>query len=303
MCYNLDMTNELATTDFALGTRICAELEQRFGHQPDVVQQAANWLTDKGIALAFDFLGALAILLLGWLATRLIVAAVGKAVSKGRQKDTLLANFVRNATSKVCWSVLLVLVLGQLGVNIAPIVAGLGVTGFILGFAFQETLGNLASGLMIAVNEPFKIGDYVIVAGHEGSVRKVDMMATVLATADNKKVIIPNKSAWGSPIVNFSALGRRRVDLKVGIDYSCDVGQAIRIVLETLPTVPGVLADPAPAVFVSSLDDSQVTLNIRPWTEGATYWAVYNDTLMSVKAAFERNGIAIPFPQLTVHSV
>lgn len=297
------MTNELSAAGVSVGTRICTEFENRFGHQPDVVQQAVNWLADKGVTLAFDLLGALAILLLGWLATRLIVSAVGTAVSKGRQKDTLLANFVRNATSKVCWSVLLVLVLGQLGVNVAPIVAGLGVTGFILGFAFQESLGNLASGLMIAVNEPFKIGDYVIVAGHEGSVRKVDMMATVLATGDNKKVIIPNKSAWGSPIVNFSALGRRRVDLKIGIDYGCDVGKAIRIALETLPTVPGVLSNPAPAVFVASLDDSQVTLNIRPWTEGATYWAVYNDTLMAIKAAFERNGIDIPFPQLTVHSV
>ena len=297
------MTNELSAVGVSVGTRICTEFENRFGHQADVVQQTVNWLADKGVTLAFDLLGALAILLLGWLATRLIVSAVGKAVSKGRQKDTLLANFVRNATSKVCWSVLLVLVLGQLGVNVAPIVAGLGVTGFILGFAFQESLGNLASGLMIAVNEPFKIGDYVIVAGHEGSVRKVDIMATVLATGDNKKVIIPNKSAWGSPIVNFSALGQRRVDLKIGIDYGCDVTKAMRIARETLPTVPGILAEPAPSVFVASLDDSQVTLNIRPWTEGATYWSVYNDTLVAIKTAFEKNGIDIPFPQLTVHSV
>ena len=262
-----------------------------------------GWLTERGLAFALNLASALVILLAGWLATKLIVAAVGKAAEKGPQKNTLFANFIRNVTSKVCWSVLLVVVLGKLGVNVAPIVAGLGVTGFILGFAFQESLGNLASGLMIAVNEPFKIGDYVIVAGNEGTVQKVDMMATVLTTGDNKKIIIPNKSAWGSPIVNFSALGRRRVDLKIGIDYSCDVAKAIRVALETLPTVPGVLAEPAPAVFVASLDDSQVTLNIRPWTDGSTYWTVYNDVQIAIKTAFERNDIAIPFPQLTIHSV
>lgn len=262
-----------------------------------------NWLTERGLTFALNLASALVILLAGWLATKLIVAAVGKAAEKGPQKNTLFANFIRNVTSKVCWSILLVVVLGKLGVNVAPIVAGLGVTGFILGFAFQESLGNLASGLMIAINEPFKIGDYVIVAGNEGTVQKVDMMATVLTTGDNKKIIIPNKSAWGSPIVNFSALGRRRVDLKIGIDYSCDVAKAIRVALETLPTVPGVLAEPAPAVFVASLDDSQVTLNIRPWTDGSTYWTVYNDVQIAIKTAFERNDIAIPFPQLTIHSV
>lgn len=262
-----------------------------------------NWLTERGLTFALNLASALVILLAGWLATKLIVAAVGKAAEKGPQKNTLFANFIRNVTSKVCWSVLLVVVLGKLGVNVAPIVAGLGVTGFILGFAFQESLGNLASGLMIAINEPFKIGDYVIVAGNEGTVQKVDMMATVLTTGDNKKIIIPNKSAWGSPIVNFSALGRRRVDLKIGIDYSCDVAKAIRVALEMLPTVPGVLAEPAPAVFVASLDDSQVTLNIRPWTDGSTYWTVYNDVQIAIKTAFERNDIAIPFPQLSVHMV
>ncbi len=262
-----------------------------------------GWLTERGLAFALNLASALIILLAGWLATKLIVAAVGKAVEKGNRQNALFADFVRNATSKVCWSVLLVVVLGKLGVNVAPIIAGLGVTGFILGFAFQESLGNLASGLMIAVNEPFRIGDYVIVAGNEGTVRKVDMMATVLATADNKKIIIPNKSAWGGPIVNFTALGRRRVDLKIGIDYSCDVAKAIRVARETLPTVRGVLADPAPAVFVAALDDSQITLNVRPWAEGPNYWAVYNDAQIAIKTAFERSGIAIPFPQLSVHMV
>ena len=295
------MTNETANAGIAVTDKICEELTMELSQGQELWNRALTWLTENGLAFALRLVAAAVILVLGWIVIRLIVGMVGKAVEKGGKKNTLFGNFVRNVTGKICWIVLLVTVLGKLGVDIAPIVAGLGVTGFILGFAFQESLGNLASGLMIAINEPFKIGDYVIVAGLEGTVIKMDMMAATLATADNKKVVIPNKSAWGAPITNFSALGRRRVDIKIGIDYSCDAAKAIKVALETLPLVPNVLKDPAPSVSVASLDDSQVTLNIRPWSAGADYWDVYNDTQVAIKSAFEKNGIDIPFPQLTVH--
>jgi len=295
------MTNETAAAGMSLAELFRAELAQQAIFGSGFRDQAVNWLTDKGLSLAASSVSALLILLFGWLAIRLVVALIDKAFEKRGTRNSLFGNFVRNATSKACWIVLLIIVLEKLGVDVAPLIAGLGVSGFILGFAFQESLGNLASGLMIALNEPFKIGDYAVIAGHEGKVLKMDMMATTLATADNKKIVIPNKSAWGSPIVNFYALGRRRVDIKIGIDYSCDVAKAIRIALETVPTVAGVLPEPTPSVFVASLDDSQVTLNIRPWAEGSSYWNVYNDTQVALKSAFEKNGIAIPFPQLTVH--
>lgn len=295
------MTNETASAGIAVTDKLCEGFTKELSQGQELWEQALTWLTDKGLSFAVNVIASAVILVLGWLAIKLIVNMVGKAVEKGGKKNTLFGNFIRNVTGKICWAVLIVVVLGKLGVDVGPIVAGLGVTGFILGFAFQESLGNLASGLMIAINEPFKIGDYVIVAGLEGVVTKVDMMMTELATADNKKVVIPNKSAWGSPIVNFSALGRRRVDIQIGIDYGCDVAKAIRIALETLPTVPGVLADPAPAVFIAQLADSAVTLNIRPWSDGADYWNVYNDAQVAIKSAFEKNGISIPFPQLTVH--
>ncbi|MBR3223593.1 MAG: mechanosensitive ion channel family protein [Kiritimatiellae bacterium] len=280
---------------------LSAEFSRQISEGQDLWNQIVTWLAEKGLTFAIRILFAAVILVIGAIVIRLIVAAVGRAMKKSGRGGTLLDTFVCNVTSKVCWVILLVTVLGKLGVNVGPIVAGLGVTGFILGFAFQESLGNLASGLMIAINQPFKIGDYVVVAGLEGTVKQVDMMATVLSTGDNKKVVIPNKSAWGAPITNFSALGRRRVDIQIGIDYSSDVGKAIKIALEALASVPGVLKDPAPAVSVASLDDSQVTLNIRPWSNGGDYWAVYNATCQAIKVAFENNGVKIPFPQLTVH--
>ena len=295
------MTNETANACIEVTDKICDEFTQQIGQGQELWNQTLAWLTDKGLTFVVSLAVAILILFVGKYAIRLLVAAVGKALDKAGKNNTLIGNFIRNVVSKICWIVLLVTVLQKLGVDVAPIVAGLGVTGFILGFAFQETLGNFASGLMIAVNEPFKLGDYVIIAGLEGTVIKIDLMATVLATADNKKVVVPNKSAWGSPITNFSALGRRRVDIKIGIEYENDVSTAIKVALATLPTVPGVLMDPAPSVNVASLDDSQVTLNIRPWTDSANYWNVYNDVQIAVKKAFEGAGIGIPFPQLTVH--
>ena len=291
-------TNETSCT---FADSIGNEFSNHLSEGQEIWNRIVGWLAENGVAFAVRLLFAAVILAVGAMAIRLLVAAVGRAVEKSGRGGTLFATFAKNVTSKGCWAILIVVALGKLGVNVGPIIAGLGVTGFILGFAFQESLGNLASGLMIAVNQPFKIGDYVVVAGLEGVVLKVDMMATELATPDNKKIVIPNKSAWGAPITNFTALGRRRVDIKIGIDYASDVGKAIEIALSALASVPGVLKDPAPAVSVASLDDSQVTLNVRPWSEGRDYWAVYNATCQAIKLAFEKNGVNIPFPQLTVH--
>ena len=186
------VTNETAAT---AADTLRNEFTNHLSQGQDLWNQVVSWITEKGLSFAISLAVAIILLIAGAFVIRLVVAAVGRAVDKSGRGNSLFATFAKNVTSKVCWAVLLVTILGKLGVNIGPIIAGLGVTGFILGFAFQESLGNLASGLMIAINQPFKIGDYVVVAGLEGTVLQVDMMATVLATADNKKVVIPNKSA------------------------------------------------------------------------------------------------------------
>ena len=295
------MTNETVTAAASVTDRVCGEFSQQMSQGQELWNQVLTWLTEKGMSFAINVVVSILILLVGWLVIRLIGKAVTKALQKGVRQNTLLTNFVVSVITKALWAFLIVTVLGRLGVNVGPLIAGLGVTGFILGFAFQESLGNLASGLMIAINQPFKVGDYVIVAGLEGTVLEVNMMATVMATADNKKVVVPNKSVWGSPITNFSAMATRRVDLKVGIDYDNDVSKAIKVALEALSKVQGVVNDPAPSVSVASLDDSQVTLNVRPWTKNGDYWTVYSAAFQAVKTAFEQNGISIPFPQLDVH--
>ena len=259
-----------------------------------------EWLAGSGMQMLENAISALVLFVVGWFVIRLVDLAVRKALSSGKRRG-LLINFVASSVSKACWAVLLVMVLGRLGVNVAPLVAGLGVTGFVLGFAFQESLGNLASGLMIALNEPFKVGDFVEVAGLQGAVIEMNIMATTLTTGDNKKIVVPNKSVWGGPIVNYSAMATRRVDVQVGIAYGEDIEKALDVIRATVLAVPGVLPTPAPTVAVAALSDSQVTVNVRPWAKNADYWSVYFETLKSVKGALDKAGIEIPFPQMTIH--
>ena len=294
------MTNEVAATATVVD-RLSDTFCSKLGAGQSALDQALAWLTEKGVAFAVDILVAVLILLAGWLVIALLNKAITKALMKRGASRSLLAKFVCSVVSKSCWAVLLVMVLGQLGVNVGPLIAGLGVTGFILGFAFQESLGNLASGLMIALNEPFKVGDYVTLAGLEGSVAEVNMMATVLVTGDNKRIVVPNKSVWGSPITNFSALAERRVDIVVGVDYGADIAKAKAVALEAVRSLDGVLADPAPMAEAVSLDDNQVTLSIRVWAKNADYWKVFFGATQKVKDSFDANAIPIPFPQLDVH--
>lgn len=266
-----------------------------------VFQPIVEWLTEKGVEYAVDVVAALVILIVGALAIRLLGTALRKALIRSDGRHALASRFIVSVLVKTAWAFLAVIILGKLGVNVGPLIAGLGVTGFVLGFAFQESLGSLASGLMIAINEPFKVGDYVAVGGFEGTVLQLDMMAVTLATPDNRRITIPNKSAWGSPIVNYSALATRRVDMSIGIAYGADISLARKTAIETIAALPGVLSDPAPMAEVKSLDDSAVALTIRAWTANADYWAVFFAANQALTEAFAAKGIRIPYPQLDVH--
>ena len=295
-------TNEVANASVGVKAVVANSVSSQLSAGQDLYQQIVTWISEKGVDFAINVISAALIFLVGWLVIRLIGAAVLRALTRNGKKKTLFTSFVSSVVMKICWAILLVMVLGRLGVDVAPLIAGFGVTGFILGFAFQESLGNLASGMMIAINEPFKVGDVVDAAGHTGAIVEVNMMATVMATADNKRIVLPNKSVWGGPIVNYSALDKRRVDLQVGIAYGENVERAISVIRETVAKVPGVLAEPAPAVAVAGLDESQVTINVRPWSKNGDYWAVYSGVLQAVKEELDRAGIEIPFPQVMVHT-
>jgi small conductance mechanosensitive channel len=179
--------------------------------------------------------------------------------------------------------------------------AALGAGGFIVGFALQETLGSFASGLMIMIYRPFDVDDYVNVAGVEGTVKELSLVATTLLTIDNKVLVIPNKKAWGDTIVNFTGRDIRRVDLVFGIGYGDDIQQAIDVLEQVASEHNLVLEDPSPVIKVHELADSSVNLVCRPWVRTEDYWTVYWDLTRQVKESFDAEGISIPFPQRDVH--
>ena len=240
-----------------------------------------TWLTraDGGVAIAKDIgVVILAILALVFI-SKTIRGLVRRWIARVPSISKLLQSFL---VATVYWLVLtvgLLFVLAALGVNITPLFAMIGGASFILAFAFQDTLGNLASGLMIMINRPFDEGDYVVVGGTSGSVRSVSIMATTVTTGDNQVIVIPNKSVWGNVITNVTASDTRRVDLVFGISYDDSIPDALRVIEETVKAHPLVLADPEPVIRVHELAASSVNFICRPWTKTSDYWTVYWDPL------------------------
>lgn len=269
----------------------------------DYVQRFQEWLIDKGPGFLVDLIVFILILIVGYIAINVLVRIVKSALERSKKVTEILRNFILNVIHKVLWIVLIMMALPQLGIDAAPLIAGLGVGGFIIGFAFQESLGNLAAGLMLLVSQPYAIGDYVEIGGVAGSVKEMNIMATLLNTPDNKKVLVPNRKIWGTEIVNYSAFPTRRVDLLIGIHHKADIAKAFSVVKQILDTHELVLKDPAPVIGVKELADSAVVLVVRPWVKTSDYWTVHFDVTRKVKEAFDREGVEIPFPQLDIHVI
>ena len=193
--------------------------------------------------------------------------------------------------------------LGFFGVNVTPLFAVFGGLSFILGFAMQDTLGNLASGLMIMILKPFDTGDYIEVSGASGFVNEMSVVSTQIRTFDNQIIVVPNSKIWGDVITNVSVSPERRVDLVFGIGYSDSAAKAIEVLKELVAAHPKCLNDPAPEVFVGELGDSSVNIFCRPWSRSDDYWDVYWDLTGQAKERFDAEGISIPFPQRDVHLI
>jgi small conductance mechanosensitive channel len=179
--------------------------------------------------------------------------------------------------------------------------AGLGIAGFIVGFALQDTLGNFASGAMILIYRPFDVDDYVEITGASGLVKRMNLVSTTITTFDNQTLVVPNSKIWGDVIKNVTQQKVRRVDLEFGIGYEDDIPKAERILAEAAAEHELVLDSPETNVRVHSLGDSSVNLILRPWVKTEDYWTVYWDLTREVKLRFDREGVTIPFPQRDVH--
>lgn len=192
-------------------------------------------------------------------------------------------------------------VLASVDIDVTPLLALIGGASFILAFAFQDTLGNLASGLMILINQPFDEGDYIDVGGVSGTVRDVSIVATTIATADNKIIVVPNRNVWGNVIVNASVSDVRRVDLSFGASYDDPIQQVLDTIKEIVAAHPKILADPEPQIAANELAPSSVNYVCRPWVRAEDYMDVYWDLTRQVKEAFDERGLSMPYPQQEVH--
>jgi small conductance mechanosensitive channel len=271
------------------------------GASMDYLVKAKEWAVQNGADFLVNLITVIIILIVGKILISWACKAVRASLRRPKNVSELMENFMVNVINKVLWVLVFLVAMSRFGINPAPIVAGLGVTGFIVGFAFQDALSNLASGMMIALNTPFHLGDLVEIGGNLGVVKEMNMMATTLTTPDNKKVVVPNKSVWGSPITNYTALDTRRVDLTAGIAYGENIGKARDVILAAVRKVEGVLADPDVTVEVVEMADSSVNFVVRPWAATADYWKVYFAVNRAIKEALDAADIEIPFPQMDVH--
>jgi small conductance mechanosensitive channel len=230
-----------------------------------------------------------------------IVEAMARRLLTGLDLSSLIKNLVVAGSGKAVWLISALIVLSLLGIDLGPMLAGLGIAGFVLGFALQDTLSNFAAGLMIMVYRPFDVGDFVTAGGVTGEVKDLTLVSTVIRTLDNKRIIVPNGKVWGDVINNATAEKIRRVDLVFGISYEDDVDQARAVLEDIVSCEERVLVDPAPMVRVDNLGDSSVDLICRPWCKTGDYWDLHWDLTRAVKKRFDSEGISFPFPQRDIH--
>jgi len=267
---------------------------------PSLLQDLWTGFLEKLAGYAPKLITAAIILVIGFIIIRILVHLIKKffdRVNFDRSVETFLENVARVGL----WGILLIVILGNLGVNVSGLIAGLGIMGFIIGFALKDALGNLASGVFILFHKPFKVGDWIKVGGIVGGVERVGIAACVLKSPDNVKITIPNSKIWGGVIQNYTGNPTRKIfNLEVGISYSSNIDKAIKIIHRILKKDKRVLKDPEPQVVTKSLGDSSVNIAVRPACKKEDYWGLYFDLVKNIKQEFDKNGIEIPFPQRDV---
>ncbi|RDC72570.1 mechanosensitive ion channel family protein [Rhodovulum sp. 12E13] len=288
------LIDSLRTYRSAIAVEETANLEPE-----EIVSNVLNWLVspEGGIQLAVRIAVIVGSLLGLLIVARIVRAWARRMFQRVPNLSKLLQGFLAMVVYWLVIAVGLMVVLAALGVNITPLFALVGGASFIVAFALQDTLGNLAAGLMIMVNRPFDEGDYVTVAGVGGTVKTVSVVSTTVTTPDNQVIVIPNSKVWGDVIVNTTASETRRVDLVFGIGYDDSIELAQETLEQVIGNHPKVLADPAPVIRVNELGESSVNFVARPWVRAEDYWDVYWDLTRQVKEAFDARGLTIPFPQ------
>jgi small conductance mechanosensitive channel len=292
----LTATGEITTDVLDVG--IVGDLVSQWG------KASVDLLTSEGPRLVFRLLLVMFILFAFFQFAKLVRKGVDRALGSARVHIShLLRRMIVLSVRNLVVLFGILIAISQLGVSLGPLLAGLGIAGFIIGFALQDSLANFASGMMILMYRPFDVGDTVEAGGVRGKVSHMSLVNTTFMTFDNQKLVVPNNLIWQTVITNVTAQSSRRVDLMFGISYADDIEKAERVLREIVAEHEAVLDHPEPMIKVHELGESSVNIIVRPWVKTSDYWDTYWDLTKAVKLRFDKEGISIPFPQRDVHVI
>ena len=266
----------------------------------DKLQILMQQLIDWGVSAGGRIIGAILIFVIG----RVLISFIKKLLARvleSRKIDLGVQTFVKSMTNILLTILLAVAVVGKLGVDTTSFAALLASAGVAVGMALSGNLSNFAGGLIVLLLRPYKVGDWIESQGVSGVVRSIQIFHTVLTTADNKVIYIPNGTLSSGTVINYSREETRRVDWTVGVEYGENMEKVEEVVQKILTADSRILKDPAPFIALGALDASSVNVTIRVWVKNADYWGVFFDTQKKIYATFNQEGIGFPFPQLTIH--
>lgn len=249
-----------------------------------------------------SILRILATIVVGLILIKIVMGIVDRTMAKSGANNAL-GKYLRSVIKVVLWILLALVVAEGVGINTTSLIALFSVAGLAVSLALQNTLANLAGGVMLLVAKPFEVGDFVETNGVSGSVEAISLAYTKLATGDNKSVFIPNAEISSAKIINYTRLGTRRVDLTFTASYDAPTATVRKAINETLAQFPQIMADPAPVIFLSNYGASSIEYVVRAWTSSADYWDVYFGVMEGVRESFARNGVEMTYDHLNVHVV
>ena len=268
--------------------------------QVETVKKLATLIIEFFVKYSFQVLGGIIVLVLGWF--------IGGFISRrlllffdGKKFDVTVSKFIAQCVKLMVMVFAVIVALGKFGIEIAPLIAGLSVAGFGLSFALQGPLSNYAAGVSLIFTKPFKVGDIVEVAGRTGEVLEIKLPRTELRTVDGVLIMIPNNDIVGEIIHNCSEF--KRVDIEVGVAYSCDVDKAIQIIRDIIKADQRINQGAKAQIGIQGFGDSSVDLQARVWCPQDQYYQVLYEVNKKIFDAFNQNGIVIPFPQRDVHVI
>lgn len=261
------------------------------------LDQVKNTLVDLAIRFGPKLLAAIVIMTAGVFVARWVGKATLKALHKFELEPPMRMLFTRVIRVLV---VLLfaIMALQNLGVELLPLIAGLGVAGAGIALAMQGVLSNVVAGLTIIFTKPYRVGEYIAVAGVEGQVNSITLFSTTLLHLDRSRVVVPNRKVVGEILQNFGRI--RQVEVNVGIAYESDLPVALEVIKELVRANSRVLADPTPMIGISALADSSIQISVKPWTAVTDYALIGAELNLALVEKLRERGIDIPYPQREV---